>query len=324
MTTGRSAYLLDGDNLRHGLTGDLGFSPEDRAENVRRVAHAARLLADVGSVALVSLVSPYRSDRQMAREIVSADGIPFVEIYVSTPLAVCEGRDPKGLYAKARRGEIDEFTGVSAPYEAPEQAGPGDRRERDGVRVRRRRGARGARPPHGEELSVDPMIIVFGLGRRHPHRADRRRRRLADDAAAADRRRLQPVRRDRHRPRLRRDHQDARRLAPPARRQRRPAAVAVAGLRLRARLDPRASSRSTSWRRATATTSSPRCSPRWPSRWRWPRARRCTGRCSGPGLAAKERDSRGAAAPGQPGRRRSASAWCSASSSASPRSARAR
>ena len=122
VTTGRSAYLLDGDNLRHGLTGDLGFSPEDRTENVRRVAHAARLLADVGAVALVSLVSPYRSDRQMAREIVSADGIPFVEIYVSTPLAVCEGRDPKGLYAKARRGEISDFTGISAPYEAPEAA----------------------------------------------------------------------------------------------------------------------------------------------------------------------------------------------------------
>ncbi len=122
ITAGRSAYLLDGDNLRHGLTGDLGFSPEDRTENVRRVAHTARLIADLGAVALVSLVSPYRSDRAMAREIASSDGIPFVEIHVSTPLAVCEDRDPKGLYAQARRGDIGDFTGVTAPYEAPEAA----------------------------------------------------------------------------------------------------------------------------------------------------------------------------------------------------------
>jgi bifunctional enzyme CysN/CysC len=121
VAAGRAALLLDGDNLRHGLSGDLGFAPEDRTENVRRVAHAARLLAEAGAVAIVSLVSPYRADRKSAREIIGSDGIPFVEVFVSTPLAKCEERDPKGLYAKARSGEIADFTGISAPYEAPTQ-----------------------------------------------------------------------------------------------------------------------------------------------------------------------------------------------------------
>jgi bifunctional enzyme CysN/CysC len=116
---GRPAYILDGDNLRHGLNTNLGFSPEDRKENVRRVAEVARLMADAGVVVLVSLVSPYREDRDAARAIHTEAGLPFFEIFVDTPLEVAEARDPKGLYAKARAGEIPDFTGVSAPYEAP-------------------------------------------------------------------------------------------------------------------------------------------------------------------------------------------------------------
>ncbi len=118
---GRPAYLLDGDNLRHGLNGDLGFGPEDRAENVRRTAHVARLLADAGLIALASLISPYAADRELARRLHDEAGLAFVEVFVDTPLEICAERDPKGLYARARRGEIPEFTGVSAPYEAPER-----------------------------------------------------------------------------------------------------------------------------------------------------------------------------------------------------------
>lgn len=116
---GRPAYVLDGDNMRHGLNAGLGFSPEDRTENVRRVAEVARLMADAGVVAIVALVSPYRADRDAARAVHEADGLPFLEVFMDTPLEVAEARDPKGLYAKARAGEIREFTGVSAPYEAP-------------------------------------------------------------------------------------------------------------------------------------------------------------------------------------------------------------
>jgi bifunctional enzyme CysN/CysC len=119
VASGRPAYLLDGDNLRHGLNSDLGFSAQDRAENVRRVAAVAQLLADAGVVAIVSLVSPYRSDRDAARQAHAAAGLPFVEVFVDTPLEVCEARDPKGLYAKARAGEITGFTGIDDPYEAP-------------------------------------------------------------------------------------------------------------------------------------------------------------------------------------------------------------
>ncbi len=119
---GRSAYLLDGDNLRHGLNGNLGFSPEDRAENVRRTAHAAALLAEAGVVAIASLVSPYRADRDAARQVHADRGLPFAEVWVATPLEECERRDRKGLYAKARRGEIPEFTGISSPYEEPDDA----------------------------------------------------------------------------------------------------------------------------------------------------------------------------------------------------------
>jgi adenylyl-sulfate kinase len=117
---GRPAFRLDGDNLRQGLNGDLGFSTEDRAENVRRTAHAAALLAEAGVVALVALVSPYASDRATARAIHEAAGVPFHEIWVSTGLAECERRDPKGLYARARAGELPGLTGVGDVYEPPE------------------------------------------------------------------------------------------------------------------------------------------------------------------------------------------------------------
>ncbi len=117
---GRPAYLLDGDNVRHGLSGDLGFSPGDRRENIRRVAHVARLMADSGAVAIVSLVSPSARDRALARELHEAARVPFIEVYVDTPVEVCAQRDPKGLYARARAGEVRNFTGISAPYDAPE------------------------------------------------------------------------------------------------------------------------------------------------------------------------------------------------------------
>jgi bifunctional enzyme CysN/CysC len=120
VASGRPAYLLDGDNLRHGLNADLGFSAEDRAENVRRVGEVAKLLADAGVIAIVSLVSPYAADRQRVRAAHSEGSLPFLEIFVDTPLEVCEARDPKGMYAKARAGEIQHFTGIDDPYEAPE------------------------------------------------------------------------------------------------------------------------------------------------------------------------------------------------------------
>jgi adenylyl-sulfate kinase len=119
LAEGRAAYLLDGDNLRHGLNGDLGFSPEDRAENVRRTAEVAALIADAGVVALAALVSPYVADRDAARAVHAHRGIGFLEIHVATSLAECERRDPKGLYARARSGELTGLTGVDAPYEPP-------------------------------------------------------------------------------------------------------------------------------------------------------------------------------------------------------------
>jgi bifunctional enzyme CysN/CysC len=114
---GRHAYILDGDNVRHGLNKDLGFTEAARVENVRRVAEVARLMADAGLVVLVSFISPFAKERQLAREI--AGDIPFTEIYVDTPLEVCEARDPKGLYARARAGEIKNFTGIDSPFEPP-------------------------------------------------------------------------------------------------------------------------------------------------------------------------------------------------------------
>jgi adenylyl-sulfate kinase len=115
----RAAYLLDGDNLRHGLNGDLGFSTADREENVRRAAEVARLFADAGVVSLVPLISPYRAGRDRARRAHEVAGLPFLEVFVDTPIEVCEQRDPKGLYAKARAGEITGFTGIDDPYEPP-------------------------------------------------------------------------------------------------------------------------------------------------------------------------------------------------------------
>jgi len=119
---GVPAYALDGDNLRHGLNGDLGFSAEDRVENIRRVGEVARLFADAGLVAVVPVISPYRSGRDRARRIHEEVGLPFVEVFVDTPIEVCEARDAKGLYARARAGELIGFTGVDDPYEPPERA----------------------------------------------------------------------------------------------------------------------------------------------------------------------------------------------------------
>jgi bifunctional enzyme CysN/CysC len=115
---GRHVFVLDGDNLRFGLNRDLSFSKEDRRENIRRLAEVARLFNDAGAVVLVSAISPFREDRARARRIIGADR--FFEIFLSTPLEICERRDAKGLYRKARAGEIPEFTGISAPYEPPE------------------------------------------------------------------------------------------------------------------------------------------------------------------------------------------------------------
>ncbi len=117
---GMAAVVLDGDNLRHGLCSNLTFSPEDRSENVRRIGEVAKLMAEAGLIAICSLISPYRADRDRVRETCRRDGIPFAEIFVNTPLAVCEAHDPRGLYKRARAGEIKDFTGVNAPYEAPE------------------------------------------------------------------------------------------------------------------------------------------------------------------------------------------------------------
>ncbi len=115
---GHATYVLDGDNLRHGLNGDLGFSAEDRVENIRRVGEVAMLFADAGLITVSAFISPYRSGRDRLRE--AAGPGRFVEVYVNTPIEVCQHRDPKGLYAKAHAGEIKDFTGVSAPYEVPE------------------------------------------------------------------------------------------------------------------------------------------------------------------------------------------------------------
>jgi len=114
---GHAAYVLDGDNVRHGLNRDLGFSPADRSENIRRIAEVARLLNDAGLIVITAFISPYRADREMARLIIG--GAEFVEVHVNTSIQVCEARDPKGFYKLARAGELPAFTGISAPYEAP-------------------------------------------------------------------------------------------------------------------------------------------------------------------------------------------------------------
>ncbi|MGH7929654.1 MAG: adenylyl-sulfate kinase [Candidatus Binatia bacterium] len=117
---GCRTFVLDGDNVRHGLCGDLGFSDDDRQENIRRVGEVSKLFIEAGVIALTAFISPFRADRQRVRDLVS--GGDFIEIYCHCPLEVCEGRDVKGLYARARKGEIPEFTGISSPYEEPENA----------------------------------------------------------------------------------------------------------------------------------------------------------------------------------------------------------
>jgi adenylylsulfate kinase (apsK) len=119
LSLGVKSYLLDGDNIRHGLNSDLGFTKEDREENIRRIGEVAKLFADSGTVTGVAFISPYRADRKRARDIVESSGLDFLEVYVNCPLEVCEKRDPKGLYKKARTGEIKNFTGLDAPYEEP-------------------------------------------------------------------------------------------------------------------------------------------------------------------------------------------------------------
>lgn len=112
------SYILDGDNIRHGLNNDLGFSPEDRSENIRRISELACLFADAGIITITAFISPYRKDRQLCRTMMNEQN--FFEVYIKAPLHVCESRDPKGLYKKARAGEIKQFTGIDAPYEEPE------------------------------------------------------------------------------------------------------------------------------------------------------------------------------------------------------------
>lgn len=117
---GVSTYLLDGDNVRHGLCRDLGFSDDDRRENIRRVGEVAKLMVDAGQLVLTAFISPHRAEREMVRELL--DNGQFVEVFVDTPLEICEARDPKGLYKKARAGELKNFTGIDSVYEAPLQA----------------------------------------------------------------------------------------------------------------------------------------------------------------------------------------------------------
>lgn len=115
---GKQTYRLDGDNVRHGLNKNLGFSPEDRTENIRRIGEVAKLMVDAGSITVTAFISPYKQDRDNVRAILKDD--EFIEVYTKCSVEECENRDPKGLYKKARSGEIPEFTGISAPYEAPD------------------------------------------------------------------------------------------------------------------------------------------------------------------------------------------------------------
>ncbi|WP_293746652.1 adenylyl-sulfate kinase [uncultured Paraglaciecola sp.] len=117
---GKHTYLLDGDNVRHGLCGDLTFSDKDRVENIRRIGEVSKLFVDAGTIVLTAFISPFKSERDFCRHLL-ADG-EFVEIFVDTPIEECEKRDPKGLYQKARQGDIKDFTGIDSPYEAPENA----------------------------------------------------------------------------------------------------------------------------------------------------------------------------------------------------------
>jgi adenylylsulfate kinase len=119
ISLGYLAYVLDGDNVRHGLNKNLGFSAEDREENIRRIGEVAKLFADAGLITMTSFISPYRRDRDHVRDLHREAGLCFIEVFVDTPLQVCEVRDPKGLYKKARRGELKGFTGIDDPYEPP-------------------------------------------------------------------------------------------------------------------------------------------------------------------------------------------------------------
>jgi adenylylsulfate kinase len=116
---GRLAYVLDGDNIRHGLNKNLGFSATDREENIRRIGEVAKLFADTGVITMTSFISPYRKDRDNVRALHKAGNLPFIEVFVNTPILICETRDPKGLYKKARAGELKGFTGIDDPYEEP-------------------------------------------------------------------------------------------------------------------------------------------------------------------------------------------------------------
>jgi adenylylsulfate kinase len=118
---GQLAYVLDGDNIRHGLNKNLGFSAEDRAENIRRIGEVAKLFADGGIITMTSFISPYRKDRDLVRAMHMEGKLPFIEVHVNTPIEICEQRDPKGLYKKARAGQLKNFTGIDDPYEAPEK-----------------------------------------------------------------------------------------------------------------------------------------------------------------------------------------------------------
>ncbi len=116
---GRLAYVLDGDNIRHGLNKNLGFSAADRTENIRRIGEVAKLFADAGVLTMTSFISPYRADRDLVRALHAEGNLPFIEVHVNTPIETCEQRDPKGLYKKARAGQLKNFTGIDDPYEAP-------------------------------------------------------------------------------------------------------------------------------------------------------------------------------------------------------------
>lgn len=118
VAAGKHTYLLDGDNVRHGLCGDLGFSDKDRVENIRRISEVAKLFVDAGTIVLTAFISPFRADRDYCRQILGA--AEFIEVFIDTPLDVCEARDPKGLYKKARAGDIPHFTGIDSSYEAPQ------------------------------------------------------------------------------------------------------------------------------------------------------------------------------------------------------------
>ena len=118
---GCHAYVLDGDNIRHGLNSNLGFSPEDRVENIRRIAEVAKLFRDAGIISLTAFISPYRADREGARKLAEAEHDAFIEVFVDCSIGICEQRDPKGMYKKARAGIIKDFTGITAPYEPPEK-----------------------------------------------------------------------------------------------------------------------------------------------------------------------------------------------------------